>query len=103
MNNRDTSGVDAAFGPDLAATNRGVAASLAAAHEHYQISLVNLSLLGTTLIDANTMRVTATKTETVEKLTDSGQVIQGPYTDTETFVNTVQRIGGRWRVTQVSH
>ncbi len=103
MNNRDTSGVDAAFGPDLAATNRGVAANLAAAHEHYQISLVNLSLLGTTLIDANTMRVTATKTETVEKLTDSGQVIQGPYTDTETFVNTVQRIGGRWRVTQVSH
>ena len=103
MNNRDTSGVDAAFGPDLAATNRGVAAGLAAAHEHYQISLVSLTPLGTTVIDANTVRVTATKTETVEKLTDSGQVIQGPYTDTETFVNTVERIGGRWRVTQVSH
>jgi len=103
MNNRDTSGVDAAFGPDLAATNRGVAANLAAAHEHYQISLVSLRPLGTTVIDANTVRVTATKTETVERLTDSGQVIQGPYTDTETFVNTVQRIGGRWRVTRVDH
>ncbi len=104
MNGPDASAVDTAYGPYLANVNRGVAATLAANHQHWRISLVGaIGLSNAQLIDANTVRVTVTKTENAELLSDAGQVIKPPYTDTETFVDIVQRIDGRWLVTQVYH
>jgi len=103
MQNRDTSNVDSAFSPALANTNRGVAANLAANHQHWNITLVGISLSNEQIIDANTVRVTVTKTERPELLSDSGQVIKPAYTDTETFVDIVQRINGRWIETNVYH
>ncbi len=103
MNERDTRNVDSAFGPALASTNRGVAATLAATSQHWNIRLIDLSLAHAQVIDGNTVRVTVTKSENAQLLSDAGRVIKPTYTDTETFVDLVQRIGGRWLVTQVYH
>jgi len=103
MNERDTRNVDSAFGPALANTNRGVAETLVATNQHWNISLVRMSLTHAQVIDGNTVRVTVTKSENAQLLSDAGRVITPMYTDTETFVDIVQRISGRWLVTQVYH
>jgi len=103
MNERDTRNVDSAFGPALASTNRSVAATLVAHNQHWNITLVRMSLAHAQVIDPATVRVTVTKSENAQLLADTGRVITPMYTDTETFVDIVQRIGGRWLVTQVYH
>ncbi len=103
MNDRDASGVYTAFGPGLASYNQGMAATLKTNHQHWRINLVNMGLSNAQVIDANTVHVTVTKTENAELLSDSGRIIKAPYTDTETFVDIVQRIDGAWLVTQVYH
>jgi len=104
MNGPDASAVDTAYGPYLANVNRGVAATLVANHQHWRISLVGtIGLSNAHVIDANTVRVTVTKTENAELLSDAGHVIKPSYRDTETFVDTVQRLNGNWLVTQVYH
>ncbi len=104
MNGPDASAVDTAYGSYLANQNRSVAASLQANHQHWRISLVGaIGLSNAQVIDANTVRVTVTKTEDAELLSDAGQIVKRSYRDTETFVDIVQRVDGNWLVTQVYH
>jgi hypothetical protein len=103
MNDRDTSGVDSAFGAALATTNRAVAAGLAARHEHYAIQLLRLSFNGVTMIGPATARVSVTKTESDPLYSDTGTLIRAGGAYTVGLVDIVQQIDGRWVVTQVYH
>ncbi len=103
MNDRDTSGVDSAFGAALANTNRAVAAGLAARHEHYAIQLLRLAFNGVTMIGPATARVSVTKTESDPLYSDTGTLVRAGGAYTVGLVDIVQQIDGRWVVTQVSH
>ena len=103
MNNRDSSGVDSAFGAGLANANRGVAAGLAAQHEHYAIRLLGMSFGSVTMLGSATARVSVTKTESAPLYSDSGALIRAGGAYTVALVDIVQQINGRWVVTQVYH
>jgi len=103
LNRRDTSGLDAAFGPNLAAINRNVAAGLANAGQHYNMVLVNMRISGVRPLGGGMAQATGVKTESVELLSDAGQVLTARHNETYYFTDLLQqRPDGQWVVVKVN-
>lgn len=104
LNRRDTSGLDAAFGPNLAAINRNVAAGLANAGQHYNMVLVNMRISGVRPLGGGMAQATGVKTESVELLSDAGQVLTARHNETYYFTDLLQqRPDGQWVVVKVNN
>ncbi len=104
LNRRDTSGLDAAFGPNLAAINRSRAAGLANAGQHYNIGLVGMRISGVRLLGGGMAQATGVKTESVELLSDAGQVLTARHNETYYFTDLLQqRPDGQWVVVKVNN
>ena len=102
-NRRDTSGLDAAFGPTLAAINRGEAARLANAGQHYNMGLVGMTISGVRLLGGGMAQVSGVKTESVELLSDAGQSLTPRHNETYYFTDLLQqRPDGQWVVVKVN-